>query len=65
MKEAKWTDGKRTVSGRWSYYWPGDFFTIEINQRDRTTGQKTKTIRAYGDHPHWGKFKLIREANCA
>lgn len=61
VHEASWSNGKRTVKGRWSYYRPGDFFSIELDQRDRTTGERTKRFRAYGDRPEWNKFKLIRE----
>lgn len=65
MREAQWTNGKRTVSGRWSYYWAGDFFTVELDQRDRTTGERTKTFRVYGDSPEWGKFRLVKNQEAA
>lgn len=63
MAEAQWTNGKRTVSGRWFYYRPGDFFSVELDQRDRTTGERTKIFRVYGDSPEWGKFRLVRKGH--
>lgn len=61
-REAVWTNGKRIVKGRWSYYRPGDYFTIELDQRDRTTGARTKVFRAYGDKPEWGKFRRVNQS---
>lgn len=60
-RQAQWTNGKKTISGRWHYFRPGDFFIIELDQSDRTTGQKTKTFRVYGEFPEWGNFKLVRD----
>lgn len=62
MEEAVWINGKRTVKGRWKYYRPGDFFTIELDQRDRTTGARTKTFRVYGEAPEWGNWKRVKNA---
>lgn len=61
MREATWTNGKRTVKGRWDYYRPGDFFTITLDQRDSITGQRTKTFRSYRDEPEWGNWKLVED----
>jgi hypothetical protein len=60
MADATWTDGKRTVKGRWEYYRPGDFFTIVLDAPDRLAGKHTRSIRSYRDEPEWGNFKLIR-----
>jgi hypothetical protein len=65
MTEAKWQNGRRTVAGRWSYYRPGDFFVVELDQRDRTLGTRTKTFTVHGDTPEWGRFRLVRAAHAA
>lgn len=62
MKDARWTNGKRTINGRWAYHWPSDSFTIELDVRDVITGAKTRTFTVKDDTPEWGKFRLIREA---
>ena len=56
MKEAVWTNGTRRVTGRWEYLWQSDRFRIELDQRDRTTGQQ-KRFTVAGDSPEWGKWR--------
>lgn len=60
-REAEWVNGKQTVKGRWQYYWPSDKFFIELDRKDRVTGQK-RMITAYGDEPEWGNWKIVRAA---
>ena len=55
-----WVNGKRTVTGTWSYNWSSDTFTIWLDQRDRTTGQR-KVVRTTNDTPEWGNWKLVRD----
>lgn len=61
MNEAKWSNGKTIIGGRWEYYRPSDKFFIEIYKKDSITGEKTRKFSVYGDSPEWGKWKLIRE----
>jgi len=61
MHKARWTNGKRTVSGWWEYIWQSDRFFIIIDQRDRTTGASQKTLTTHNDTPEWGNFKLVKE----
>jgi len=56
-----WTNGKQKVSGFWSYHWPSNRFVIELNSTDRLTGMRRRMTVA-GDHPEWGNWKLVREA---
>ena len=59
MRKAKWTNGKRTVSGWWEYRWQSDRFFIILDQSDRTTGTRQKTLTTCNDTPEWGRFKLV------
>ena len=63
--KAKWRNrnglGKRTVTGRWSYYPPSDTFDIILDQLDRTTGQSKKLSLKGCDKPEWGSWKLVEE----
>lgn len=56
MNEAKWTNGKTILTGRWQYYWPADSFTIQLDRGNRTFSVKNDT-------PEWGNYKLIKETN--
>lgn len=60
MSLVAWTNGKRRVTGRWTYHWASDRFVVELDQRDRITGQP-KCIVIAGDSPEWGNWKLERE----
>lgn len=56
MIEAKWSNGKTILTGRYRYYWPSDSFTIQLDR-----GNRTFTVK--NDTPEWGKYKLMRETN--
>lgn len=60
VNPAVWTNGKRTITGRWAYYWPSDVFDIWLDKRDPLTGED-RYIQADGDTPEWGKWKLVRK----
>lgn len=52
---ATWKDGDRVMTGRWEYYWPGDFFHIWPDKGP------IKYRKSYRDEPEWGKWKLQPE----
>lgn len=54
-KEASWTNGKETVTGKWAYIYESDSFFISLKNGE--------TRRTYRDEPEWGSFKLIRKNN--
>lgn len=58
--KAKWTDGKRIVTGEWEYRRSCDNFAIRLDSKDPITGRQRMFI-VYDDVPEWGKFKLIQE----
>jgi len=60
MKEGTWTNGKQTVRGWWEYLWAADKFVVELDSRDRITGQPRRMVLFGGDSPEWGKWKLVR-----
>jgi len=60
MKKATWVNGKKKVTGFWCYNWSADNFTIELDSKDRITGQQ-RVFRVYDDTPEWGNWKLVRE----
>lgn len=58
MTKALWQNGKRTITGWWSYHWATDTFNIVLNNVDRVTGfQKMFTV--HGETPEWGNWKLV------
>ena len=59
MKPGVWTNGKRTVTGRWQYHWSADRFVILLDNKDRVTGDYRRIVVG-GDAPEWGKWKLVR-----
>lgn len=61
MGEATWVNGKKRVSGRWSYYRPSDVFVIELDQRDRITGSRSKIFTTHNDTPEWGNWKILKK----
>jgi hypothetical protein len=58
--KATWINGKRKVTGTWSYYRPSDRFDIYLDVKDRITGQY-KHVSTNNDTPEWGNWKLVRE----
>jgi hypothetical protein len=58
--EAKWTNGSRTIKGRWFYDLPADKFYIELDSIDRITGCQ-RNITSHRDEPEWGNWKLVKE----
>lgn len=58
MKQAIWTNGKRSLKGTYSYNWASDYFLIELESRDRITG-RLRVFRVRGDKPEWGNWKLL------
>lgn len=54
-----WTDGKRKVTGYWQYNWSSDSFTIQLDEKDETTGL-SKCFKVYGEKPEWGNWKRIK-----
>jgi hypothetical protein len=58
MKAATWRNGRRSLSGHWSYSWARDQFVIVLG-RDRISGQPRSFI-VTGDTPEWGNWRLVR-----
>ena len=58
MNKATWINGKRKLSGYWTYNWSNDFFTIVLDSVDRITGQK-RILYVRGDKAEWGNWKKI------
>jgi len=54
MQEAKWTNGKKTISGRWVYIWHLKTFIVELS-----TGRRIVLLG--NDTPEWGKWKKIKD----
>ena len=59
--KATWKNGKRTVTGFWSYDWASDRFTVILDSRDRITGQQKQFLVA-GSRPEWGNWRLVRDS---
>ncbi len=59
-KPGTWTNGKRTVTGRWIYVWASQRFVIWLDSRDRVTGANRRIVTA-NDTPEWGNWKLKRD----
>jgi len=60
MKAATWVNGKRKITGRWEYFWAADRFVIELDSKDRITGEP-RQIEVAGDRPEWGNWRLWPE----
>lgn len=56
--EATWSNGKRTLTGRWRYEWARDRFIIHLDSIDKITGQHRQVV-TYNDTPEWGKWKRV------
>lgn len=61
MHRATWTNGKRSITGWWIYQWAAQRFYIELDSRDRITGQPRSFVTD-NDTPEWGRWKLVRPA---
>jgi len=59
--DAIWKNGRKTLRGRWRYYWAGDYFIIHIDGKDNVTGRSREPFLCYNDSPEWGKWKLQRK----
>ena len=59
MSEGVWVNGKKVVTGCWTYNWASDRFQIVLNVRDGITGGKKRFV-VVGDSPEWGNWKLTR-----
>lgn len=55
FREATWTNGRKTVSGRWVYIWHRQRFVIELSSG--------RQFEVDGDSPKWGSWKLERSVN--
>lgn len=51
--KSEWTNGKKTVKGKWTYIWSSEKFYIVLE--DGTN------FYTYGEHPEWDNFKRIKE----
>lgn len=58
MIKAIWTNGKRRLTGSWTYVWSKDVFVIDLDSRDRITRERRR-FTVYGDRPEWGNWRLI------
>lgn len=60
QNRATWEkDGKR-ITGTWSYYRPGDVFTVSLDTLDPVTGRRREFL-VHGDHPNFNGWKLVKE----
>ena len=59
-KEAKWSNGEATISGRWIYDWGADRFLIWLDSIDPVT-QQPRGLSVSGDKPEWGNWKRVEE----
>lgn len=50
-----WSNGKRTLRGRWRYDWAKDRFFVRLSSG--------RSFAVYGEHPEWGKWKLARSGS--
>lgn len=57
--EASWTDGKKTITGRWLYIWSRDRFVIWLDGKD-DLGMRRREFETCNDSPEFGKFKLVK-----
>lgn len=46
---------RKTRKGWWDYYWPGDFFRVQI--------KGLSYRRVYGERPEYGSFRLANAAS--
>ena len=53
---AVWRNGKRTIKGSWTYNWHRDVFFIELESKDKATGENRR-FEIYDDVPEWGNWK--------
>lgn len=61
MTEAVWQNGKRRVSGRYTYRWAADVFVVYLDSTDRITGaQRRLEVHSDRDYPEWGNWKLVK-----
>ena len=58
MRKATWINGKKTVTGYWSYNWNADYFFILLDKKDPITGRQ-REFKVYGEVPEWGKWKRL------
>lgn len=59
-QKAVWTNGKKSITGNWIYYRHNDRFFISLDSKDPITGRR-RELAVAGDHPEWGKWKLVRK----
>lgn len=55
-----WKKGLAVVEGWCAYNWAADRFDIELDGKDRVTGQPRK-FSVYGDEPNFNGWKVVRE----
>lgn len=65
IKQAKWSNGKTTITGTWQYVWSRDVFVIRLDGRDPVTNIRRAPFETHNDSPEWGKWKLVGEAATA
>lgn len=58
MNRAKWTNGKRTVTGRWRWIWHKQRFRIILDVPSEVTSRQHDFLVA-GETPEWGNWKLL------
>ncbi len=49
------------ITGRWSYHWSADRFSIRLNPSKETRGIRNHDFSLGGDHPEWGDWKLVED----
>ncbi len=60
MEKATWVNGKKKVTGYWTYIWASDRFFISLNSKDGITGIRREFVVS-GDPPEWGNWKRVKE----
>ena len=50
-RDGTWIRNSKQVHGRWTYYWPGNFFLVVY-------GREKRKRKIYGDTPEWNGWKL-------
>jgi len=58
--DAKWTNGKRTITGEYRYNWNSNCFTIILDKKNRYTGERER-FTIHEDEPEWDNWKLVKD----
>lgn len=57
-----WKNGRKKLTGSWTWVWSRRTFVIALDGKDLTTGRPREPFETGDvDHPEWGEWKLVRK----